>query len=94
MGRVWVASLRGCGLDGVLPHAWQVQGAAAAGEYLGKWGAAEELALADRKQGKRAGLTPWQLLAASRDGDALASVKGRSSPRRSKARGSSSGRRA
>ena len=75
MGRVWVASLRGCGLDGVLPHAWQVQGAAAAGEYLGKWGAAEELALADRKQGKRAGLTPWQLLAASRDGDALASAK-------------------
>lgn len=75
MGRVWVAALHGCGLDGTLPHAWQVQGAAAAGEYLGKWGAAEELALADRKQGKRAGLTPWQLLAASRDGDAVASAK-------------------
>lgn len=75
MGAVWIAALHGCGLDGVLPHAWQVQGAAAAGEYLGKWGAAEEVALADRKQGKRAGMTPWQLLAASRDGDALASAR-------------------
>lgn len=75
MGRVWLAALRGCGLEGSLSHAWQVQGAAEAGEYIGKWGAAEEVALGDRKSGRRAGLTPWQLLAASKTGDARASAK-------------------
>ena len=38
---------------------------------MGKWGAAEELALSGKKVGKRAGLTPWQILknANPQDGD-------------------------
>jgi len=61
----WLASLRGAGLDGA-GAAFQAQGADAAGNYIAKWGAAEELALKDRKKG-RAGRTPAQLLAASCD---------------------------
>lgn len=61
----WLASLRGAGLDGA-GAAFQVQGAAAAGNYITKWGAAEELSLSHRKKG-RAGRTPAQLLAASCD---------------------------
>lgn len=63
----WLASLRGAGLDGA-GAAFQVQGADAAGTYVTKWGAAEELALKDGKKG-RAGSTPAQLLAASCDED-------------------------
>ena len=61
----WIASLRGAGLDGA-GAAFQAQGADAAGNYIAKWGAAEELALSSRKNG-RVGRTPGQLLAASCD---------------------------
>lgn len=61
----WLASLRGAGLDGA-GAAFQVQGADAAGSYIAKWGAAEELTLVHRKRG-RSGRTPAQLLAASCD---------------------------
>jgi len=61
----WLASLRGAGLDGA-GAAFQAQGANAAGSYIAKWGAAEELALSRHKKG-RAGRTPAQLLAASCD---------------------------
>ena len=57
----WLAALKSEGLDGA-GAAFQVQGATAAGQYLGKWGAAEELALSGRKSG-RAGRSPFQLLA-------------------------------
>ena len=57
----WLASLRAEGLDGS-GAAFQVQGATAAGNYVGKWGAAEELALSGKKSG-RAGRSPFQLLA-------------------------------
>lgn len=63
----WLASLRGAGLDGA-GAAFQMQGADAAGQYITKWGAAEELTLSQRKKG-RAGQTPAQLLAASCDED-------------------------
>ena len=53
--------LRAEGLDGS-GAAFQVQGATAAGNYVGKWGAAEELALSGKKSG-RAGRSPFQLLA-------------------------------
>ena len=46
----WLAALKSEGLDGA-GAAFQVQGATAAGQYLGKWGAAEELALSGRKSG-------------------------------------------
>ena len=72
--RVWVACLRGLGLDGIEGRAFQVQGASAAGEYVGKWGAAEELALQNKKKGRRAGRTPWQLLADSREDWAAAGL--------------------
>lgn len=63
----WLASLRGAGLDGA-GAAFQAQGADAAGAYIAKWGAAEELTLSQRKKGRgRTGRTPAQLLAASCD---------------------------
>lgn len=63
----WIASLRGAGLDGA-GAAFQAQGADAAGSYITKWGAAEELTLAQRKKGRgRTGRTPAQLLSASCD---------------------------
>lgn len=63
----WLASLRGAGLDGA-GAAFQAQGADAAGNYITKWGAAEELTLSQRKKGRgRTGRTPSQLLAASCD---------------------------
>lgn len=74
LDRVWVACLRGLGLDGIEERAFQVQGAAAAGEYVGKWGGAEELALQNKKKGRRAGRTPWQLLADSREDWAAAGL--------------------
>lgn len=67
---VWVACLRGQGLDGIEKRAFQVQGAAQTGEYMAKWGAAEELALAGKKAGRRAGRTPWQILKMANPQDA------------------------
>ena len=70
---VWLASLRGAGLDGA-GAAFQVQDAEQAGKYIGKWGAAEELSMKDHKK-SRAGRTPAQLLAAScDDGDRVAGM--------------------
>lgn len=63
----WLASLRGAGLDGA-GAAFHAQGADAVGNYITKWGAAEELTLSKRKKGRgRTGRTPAQLLAASCD---------------------------
>lgn len=61
----WLASLRGAGLDGT-GAGWDIRSGDEAGRYVAKWGAAEELALKDRKKG-RSGRTPAQLLAASCD---------------------------
>lgn len=58
----WVSALRSQGLDGIEERAWQVQGAAAAGNYLGKWGAAEELAFSGQKKGRKGGRTAAELL--------------------------------
>lgn len=67
----WLASLRGAGLDGT-GSGWDVRSADETGAYIAKWGAAEELALTDRKKG-RSGRAPAQLLAAScDDGDKIA----------------------
>lgn len=64
----WLACLRGVGLDG-LGVGFSAQGAAAAGDYVGKWGAAEEIALGDRKGGRHGGRSPMQLLADATDKD-------------------------
>ena len=61
----WMHSLEKAGLDGN-GAAFDVRSGQTAGQYVAKWGAAEELALAHQKSG-RAGRTPAQLLAASSD---------------------------
>lgn len=58
----WMASLAAEGLDGIEERAFQVQGAAAAGNYIAKWGAAEEVALSGRKRGRKGSMTPAGLL--------------------------------
>lgn len=68
----WLASLNAEKLTGT-DAAFQVQGATAAGNYVTKWGAAEELALGGKKSG-RAGRTPFQLLAAFADGEERAGM--------------------
>lgn len=65
----WLVSLATEGLDGIAERAFQVQGAAAAGNYVGKWGAAEEVALAGQKKGRTGGRTAAQLLHDSSMGD-------------------------
>lgn len=67
----WSRSLAANGLTGN-QHAFQVQAATAAGSYVAKFGAGEELALGHVKQGRNGSRTPWQLLADARDGDAQA----------------------
>lgn len=63
----WHASLKAMGLDG--NHAaYQFQNADKAGEYVSKWGAAEELTLSGKKLAKKGGKSPLQLLEASKAG--------------------------
>lgn len=64
----WLRSLKKAGLTGN-EHAFQLQPATQAGAYVAKFGAAEELALGHKKQGRGGSRTPWQLLADARDGD-------------------------
>ena len=71
LGDAWRASLRGKGLDGAAA-AFDAQGAGAAGDYLTKWGAGEELTLNGAKRGRKGGRTPRQLLRAAGGGDAQA----------------------
>lgn len=68
LGDAWRASLRGKGLDGAAA-AFDAQGAGAAGSYLAKWGAGEELTLNGQKRGRKGGRTPRQLLRAAGEGD-------------------------
>lgn len=68
LGRVWRACLVGVGLSGGRA-AWKAQGAAAAGRYVGKWGAAEEMTLTGSKEAKGKGRTPQQLLEDAAEGD-------------------------
>jgi hypothetical protein len=67
----WIRQIEAQGLTGN-EHAFQVQGAAEAGNYIAKWGAAEEMSLGHAKQGRSGSRTPWQLLRESRDGDWMA----------------------
>lgn len=68
----WLSCLQAFGLDGA-GAAFDAQGASNAGAYVAKWGAAEELALGERKKGRH-GRTPFQLLHdASETQDKLAS---------------------
>lgn len=62
LDRVWRACLLGVGLSGGRA-AWLVQGAAAAGRYVGKWGAGEEMTMTGAKSARGKGRTPLHLLA-------------------------------
>lgn len=66
MRDAWLGSLRGAGLEGS-GRGWDVRPADEMGQYIAKWGAAEELALSGQKKGRGSGRTPTQLLAASCD---------------------------
>lgn len=69
----WLSQLDRAGLDGTSDaarkRAFDAQGAAAAGAYVTKWGAAEELALSGTKSGRHGGRSPWQLLRDARTGN-------------------------
>lgn len=69
----WLACLQGVGLSGN-DAAFQVQSAQAAGAYVAKFGAAEELALQGAKRGRNGSRGVWQLLDDARDGDAQAAA--------------------
>jgi hypothetical protein len=87
LDEVWLKALKGpkpkkgkpepLRLDGN-GHAYGVQDADQAEDYVAKWGAAEEVTLSHQKQGKeeerkkRKGRTPWQLLADAGNGDLAA----------------------
>ena len=62
----WLHQLARVGLDGTSDaakkRAFDVRGAATVGDYITKWGAAEEMTLATSKVGHAKGRTPWQLL--------------------------------
>lgn len=68
LDRVWRACLVGVGLTGGRA-AWQAQGAGAAGQYVAKWGAGEEMTMSGGKRGRGKGRTPLQLLADADEGD-------------------------
>lgn len=57
----WLVSLAKQGRTGT-GAAYDVQDGTQAGQYVAKWGAAEEMALGNKKDGKKAGRSPFQLL--------------------------------
>lgn len=67
----WHRSLATVGLD-ANEHGFQLQDGSAAGTYVSKFGAAEEMTLNTSKRGRKGSRTPWQLLEDARDGDAQA----------------------
>lgn len=73
LAAVWRRCLESYGLSGG-KSAFQVQGASAAGDYIGKFGAGEEMALHGSKEGRHGSRTPWQLLDDARDGDKRAAA--------------------
>ncbi len=62
----WLHQLNRVGLDGTTKAArdrsFDVRGAETVGDYITKWGAAEEMTLAATKVGKAKGRNPWELL--------------------------------
>lgn len=68
MGDPWRGALRAEGLDGN-SAAFDIQDASAAGRYVTKWGAGEELTLGGKKKAKGKGQTPLQLLEAHKAGN-------------------------
>jgi hypothetical protein len=61
---IWERALEREGLD-CNDHGFDVRGHAGTGDYIAKWGVAEELTFSQAKQGRDSGKgrTPWELLA-------------------------------
>ena len=72
LGDAWRASLRGQGLDGN-EVAFDAQGAGSAGDYVAKWGVAEEITLTGSKKGREGkngkGRSPRELVRLAGEGD-------------------------
>jgi hypothetical protein len=68
LGDTWRDCLRTEGLDGK-DAAFDCRDANQAGKYLAKWGAAQELTLSGQKRARKGGITPLQLLEASKAGN-------------------------
>lgn len=68
LGDPWRGALRAEGLDGAAA-AFDIQDASAAGRYVSKWGAGEELTMSGKKKAKGKGRTPLQLLEACKAGN-------------------------
>lgn len=68
LGDAWRASLRAFGLDGAAA-AFDAQGAASAGDYVAKWGVAEEITLTGSKRGRAKGRSPRELVRLAGAGD-------------------------
>lgn len=64
----WSRSLLKFGRD-CNENGFQAQNATSAGDYVAKWGAAEELTLGKSKLGRAGSRSPWQLLADASAGD-------------------------
>jgi len=64
----WLACLKGFDLTGN-DAAFDAQDGSAAGAYIQKFGAAEEIALGSVKRGRSGSRTPWQLLDDAESGD-------------------------
>lgn len=75
---VWERALAREGLD-CNSHGFDLQGASHAGDYVAKWGAAEELTLSGSKKSRDRdkGRTVWELLAEAAEGDAIAAARWR-----------------
>lgn len=68
---LWLRALASAGLSG--NHAaFRADPGHLAGEYVSKWGAAEELTLATVKAGRSGSRSPWQLLRDAAEGDGKA----------------------
>lgn len=68
---LWLRALAAAGLSG--NHAaFRADPGHLAGEYVSKWGAAEELTLATVKAGRSGSRSPWQLLRDAAEGDGKA----------------------
>ena len=59
---VWVDRLQRRGRDGAEDRAFDARGGSAAGDYITKWGVAEELTLSGVKEAKNGGLSQWDFL--------------------------------
>lgn len=72
LGNAWRSSLKGQGLDGN-EVAFDAQGAGSAGDYVAKWGVAEEITLTGSKKGREGkngkGRSPRELVRLAGEGD-------------------------